>query len=465
MSNSKTPMASRMALALAALALSACTSLAPEHRRPEVPVAAEWPDARASAGASAVPASATDWQRFYAGDARLRELIALALHHNRDLRVAVLNVEQARAQAGIADAARLPTVAAGVSASRVPSASGGTRSVQAGLQLSAYELDLFGRVRSQSDAAAARYLATEEGRRSAEMALVAGVAGAHLALQTDSELLALAQRTRAAREDSLRLTRLKFDAGAASALELRAAESAAAAARAAEAQAQRQRALDENALVLLIGQPVPASLPAAPALAALSLPELPAGLPSSVLAERPDVRQAEQLLRAAEANVGAARAALFPAITLTGSAGVASSALSSLFEQGAWSLAAQALVPIFDAGRNKAAIDAAQAAQAIAVAQYEKAVQTAFREVADGLAGRAALAAQLKAQADLAAAERERLRLVELRQAQGVASSLDLLEAQRSSFAAEQALLQLQLAQLLNSVQLYKALGGGLSQG
>lgn len=449
--------------AASAMMLSACMSLAPEHKLPAAPVAASWQHADASAAAGT--AAELPWQSFYAADARLSELITLALKNNRDLRVALLNVEQARALARVADANRLPTLNAGLSANRQPNASGsgGSNSYQAGLQISAFELDLFGRVKSQSDAALARYLASAEGSRAAQISLVAGVASSYLALLADQEMLQLARQTSVAREDSLRLIKLKFERGAGSALDLRSAESAAAAARASLAQATRQREQSENALVLVLGQPLPADLAGAQPLAAAQVFELPAGLPSAVLVKRPDVLQAEQLLIAANANIGAARAAFFPSISLTTSLGTASNELSQLFSNTVWSLGGQALMPIFDAGRNQANLEASKAAQQIAIAQYEKTVQMAFREVADALAGRATYGEQTQAQAEQARAEAERLRLVELRFANGASNSLELLDAQRASYAAQQALLQTRLGLLLNNVQLYKALGGGVS--
>lgn len=445
------------------LLLSACMSLAPEHKTPAAPVAASWPHADGSSKAAS--AAELPWQSFYASDAKLSELIALALKNNRDLRVALLNVEQARALARVADANRWPTVNAGLSANRQPKtdgSGGSSNSYQAGLQISAFELDLFGRVKSQSDAALARYLASAEGGRAAQISLVAGVAASYLALQADAELLVLTRQTVAAREDTLRLTKLKFDGGAGSALDLSSAESAAAAARASLAQAKRQREQSENGLVLLLGQPLPGGLSGGQQLAAAQVVELPAGLPSEVLIKRPDVLQAEQLLIAANANIGAARAAFFPSISLTTSLGTASNELSQLFSNTVWSLGAQALMPIFDAGRNQANLEASKAAQGIAVAQYEKTVQLAFREVADALAGRATYGEQTLAQVEQARAEAERLRLVELRFANGASNSLELLDAQRASFAAQQALLQTRLGLLLNNVQLYKALGGGV---
>ena len=437
--------------ALAAL-LSAC-SFAPVHERPAAPVASAFPLPGAEAG---TPASELAWDQFLA-DARLKALVDLALKNNRDLRIAALNVEQVRAQLGLQRADLLPTVGGGFTGSRQPTGN----SYQLGLQVTAFELDLFGRVKSLGDAALARYLASDEGRRAVHASLVAGVAAADLALRADDELLALTQRTLGSREEGLRLVKLRFDGGVAAEPELRNAESLVAAARVNLAALQRQRALDQNALVLLLGQPLPAEVPAGQALAKLSLADLPAGLPSDVLLRRPDVRQAEQQLVAANANIGAARAAFFPRISLTGSAGFASNQLSGLFDNTAWTFTGQLLQPLFDAGRNSANLAGAQATRNIAIAQYEKTVQTAFREVADALAGRATLGEQLAAQQAQAEVEARRLALAELLFQGGVANALERLDAERATLAARQAVVQLQLARLQNAVQLYRVLGGG----
>ncbi len=450
------------ALAAAAL-LAGCMNLAPRYERPAAPVAPNFPLAP-QAAASAAAAADLDWQAFV-GDARLKQLIALALINNRDLRIAALNIEATRAQAAVRDADRWPSVNAGLTGSRTPTAAGGINSLYtAGLQVTAYELDLFSRLRNLSDAAAAQVLASEEARKAVQISLVAAVANAHIALTADDALLGLTRQTLATREESTRLVKLRFDHGASSELDLRQAESLLESARASLALATRQRALDENALVLLVGQPLPVELPAAlPVEASAGLAELPVGLPSEVLLRRPDVRQAEQQLIAANANIGAARAAFFPRITLTGSAGVASGHLSQLFKPGhaAWSFAPQLIQPLFDAGRNQGNLDLAKANRDIAVAQYERSIQSAFREVADALAGRATLGDQLGAQRKQLEAEQARSRLVELRWRNGAASSLELLDAQRSLFAAQQALLQLQAQSAQNLATLYKVLGGG----
>lgn len=450
------------ALALAVLALSGC-SLIPTYERPAAPVAAEWPGLTASG--TGTPASELAWADFVT-DARLREVIGLAIQNNRDLRVATLNIEQVRAQYQISRANVFPTLNLAATGNR-QSANDSISSVYtAGLAMSGWEIDFFGRLSSLKEAALAQYLASEEARNAAQTSLVAAVASTWLSLQADDELLALTRQTLATRQDSLRLTRLRFDNGASSALDLRQAESLTAAAESALAQQQRQRALDLNALTLLVGQPLPARLADPVPSAASDQPlfkQLPAGLPSDLLTRRSDIRQAEQTLISANANIGAARAAFFPRISLTASVGSASTALSGLFKDGSWgfTLAPQALLPIFDAGRNKAGLESSQAARDIAVAQYEKAIQTAFREVADALAGRATLSEQLRAQQAQATAEADRMRLADLRYRNGVASYLDVLDAQRSLFATQQALTQTRLAQQQNQVALYKALGGG----
>ncbi len=451
--------------AVLALILSACGSMAPDYQRPGAPVAPAFAPGSASASS---PAASPDiaWGEFFV-DARLKQLITLALANNRDLRIAVLNIEQARAQLDIRRADQWPSVNAGLSGSRQPTSAGGISSTYtAGVLVTAYELDLFGRVRSLGDAALAQFLATEEARKAAQISLVATVANNYLALQGDEELLRVTRETLRTREASLRLIKLRFDNGASSQIDLRQAESLLESARVALAQVTRQRALDENALVLLLGQALPTTLPAGlPISAPSTLPELAAGLPSDLLVRRPDIRQAEQLLIAANASIGAARAAFFPRITLTGSLGSVSNELSGLFKAGSggWSFAPQLLQPVFDAGRNQGNLRVAEVSRDIATAQYERAIQSAFREVADALAGRATLGEQLHAQQALVRAEQDRYQLAELRYRNGVASYLDALDAQRSLFAAQQALVQAQAQYQQNLVTLYRVLGGGWS--
>ena len=480
------------ALTAAALVvvLTGC-SLVPKYERPAAPIASDWP---ASAGAQPeglIAAADLPWQQFVQ-DEQLRQIVQLALDNNRDLRVAVQNIEQARAQYQIRRADQFPTLGASGGATRSapnPNAALGGGSVASqytiGIGVSAWEIDFFGRVAALKDVALANYLATEEARKSAQISLIASVTSTWLQLKTDTELLALAERTLATRDQSLRLTKLRFDNGASSALDMRQAESLSASAQATKAQQERLRAQDINLLALLVGQPLPNELvppvppvnlaaapndltkPTAAVEPAAPLPgfaEVPAGLPSDLLLRRPDIRAAEQQLIGANANIGAARANFFPRITLTGSLGRVSPDLDGLFGSGgmkAWSFGPSITLPIFDMGRNRAGLDSAKAGREIAVAQYEKAIQTAFREVADGLAGRATLADQLAALNAQAVAERDRFRLADLRYRNGIASFLDLLDAQRSLFAVEQALATTQLAQRANEVQLYKALGGG----
>jgi NodT family efflux transporter outer membrane factor (OMF) lipoprotein len=453
----------RLALASVSIAALAGCSMIPTYHRPEAPVPGNWLYDSATQG---TPAAALNWQDFFAQQ-QLRDLIATALRNNRDLRVAVLNIEQARAQYDIRNADRYPSIGAGVNASRAPAQGTGkeTSTYSVGLALSAWEIDFFGRIASLSQAALAQYLATEEGRKAAQISLVASVANTWLSLVADHELLAVTRQTLQTREESLRLTKLRLDNGVSSELDFRQAQSLAETARVALAQQQRQLALDANALGLLIGQPASPDVAGNVAIAALSLPDVPAGLPSEVLVRRPDVQQAEQQLVAANANIGAARAAFFPRITLTASAGTASDALSGLFKSGAWgyTVAPQLLQPIFDAGRNAAGLRSAEVGRDIAVAQYERAIQSAFREVSDALAGRATLADQVRAQDNVTEAETVRLRLSTLRYENGVASYLELLDAQRSLFTARQQQVQTRLQLLQNQVLLYRSLGGGWS--
>jgi len=498
--------------ALAVAAVLAGCSMIPTYERPAAPVAAQWPDAATPpTQETGTPAVDLAWQDFV-GDASLRELIQLALVNNRDLRVAVLNMEQVRAAYQIRRADQFPTLNLAATGLRQPNPDGSgslSTTYTAGLAMASWEIDFFGRVASLKESALAQYLASDEARKAAQTSLIAAVANTWLSLQTNDELLALTQRTLVTRDDSQRLTKLRLDNGAASALDFRQAESLTAQARATLAQQRRLRALDVNALTLLVGQPLPdaavrrtgqpqtsttpsggsdvhavadegAAVRRAGPPQASTAPsggsavreatsvgaifrDVPAGLPSDLLTRRPDIRQAEQQLIAANASIGAARAAFFPRIALTASAGSASNELAGLFKDGSWgwTLAPQALLPIFDAGRNQANLDSSNAGRDIAVAQYEKAIQTAFREVADALAGRATLDEQLQAQQAQLEAEADRFRLADLRYRNGIASYLELLDAQRSLFAVQQGVAQTRLAYLQNQVMLYKSLGGG----
>ncbi|MFG6456017.1 efflux transporter outer membrane subunit [Roseateles sp. BYS96W] len=443
-------------LSLAALLLSGCVNLAPEYRQPAAAIPAD--------GAAAVPApdpSQVGRSEFFV-DARLRRTVELALANNRDLRVSTLNVQRARAQYRIQDAARLPGVDASVGASR---SNNGT-SLSAGLALSAFELDLFGRVRTLSEAALQSYFATEEGRRSAEISLVAEVANAWLTLAADLERQRLAGQTQETRRASLALDERRHALGAITGLALAQSQSLVDSSRLDVARYAAQVEQDRHALELLLGAALPADL--APAseqnLADASrLVELPAGVPAELLQRRPDVLQAEHQLRGSVVQIGVARAAFFPRISLTASAGTASSELSGLFKSGSgsWSFGPSLSLPIFDGGANAAALESARLDRDIAVAQYDKAVQTAFREVADALSVRASLAERLAAQQALVANAERQLSLAQALHRAGSTGMLEVLDAQRSLYAAQQSLIDLRLTEQSNRLDLYKVLGGG----
>ncbi|MET3913284.1 multidrug efflux system outer membrane protein [Variovorax sp. OAS795] len=458
--------------ALAAAMLLAGCSLIPTYERPAPPVPTTFPGDPAQPAGPA--AAAVPWEDFFT-DARLNGLIRTALENNRDLRVSVLNIEQARAQFQIQRSSLFPAVGVTGSGSRSSpnpyqafDSSVGSVSQQysVNLGITAWEIDFFGRIRALKDQALAQYLATEESRKAAQVSLIAAVATGWLTLIADDELLELTRQTLVTREESVRLTKLRFDNGVSSELDFQAANSLAETARASYAQQQRARMQDENALALLLGAPVPASATAGGVKGLDSvqpMPDVPAGLPSDLLAERPDIRAAEQQLIGANANIGAARANFFPRVSLTTTLGTVSSEFSGLFDSGskAWSFAPSITLPIFDAGRNRATLDSARAGREIAVAQYEKSIQTAFREVADALAGRATLGEQVRAQRAQAEAEAVRFRLSDMRYRNGIASALDLLDAQRSLYTAQQSAVTTRLLQLQNQVTLYKTLGGG----
>ncbi len=451
-----------------ALALAGCVNLAPKYERPAAPVAAGFPtlggsNASGNAVAAQAPANMA-WQQFFT-DARLQRLIGIALANNRDLRIAVANIEQARATYQVQRSQQLPALGALASGNQY------AHQVQpdtytAGLGVSAFELDLFGRLRNLSQSAQAQFFAVEENRKTAQISLIASVASTYLQAMADDEQLALTRDTLRTREDTLRLTKLRFDNGVTSRIDLDSAQSLVDNARYVMQQQLRARAQDDNLLTLLIGQPIPLDLPQGGTLANTSLPDLPAGLPSDLLAERPDVRAAEQQLIAANANIGAARAAYFPRIALTGTAGSASGALSGLFKAGSWgwTAAESVTMPVFDFGRTRAGVDSAKAQRDAAVAQYERSIQTAFREVSDALAGQATYAEQLRAAQSAAATESNRFSLSEQRYKSGAASYLDLLDAQRSLFSAQLTAVQANLARLQNQVTLYRVLGGGWSE-
>ena len=463
-----TPLA--LALAMAGC-LGGCINLAPKYERPAAPVATAFPtvEGTVASGNPVAPQAPVDidWQRFFA-DARLQRLISISLVNNRDLRTAALNIEQARAAYQITRASQFPAVAVAVTGNRATTGRDTPISsvYEAGLAVSAFELDFFGRLRNLTEAAQAQFIATEEARKTVQISLISQVANTYLTYLADQELYDLSQQTVRTRLDSQRLTQLRFDNGVSSRLDLDQANSLVEQARATLAQAQRQRAQDVNLLTLLIGQPVPNDLPPGATLASTNLPDLPAGLPSDLLATRPDVRSAELQLVAANADIGAARANYFPRISLTAEVGTASPQLSGLFKGGSfgWTFAPQVVLPLFDFGRNRAGVESATAQRDIAVAQYEKSIQTAFREVADALAGQATYSEQLRAQQAVAQAESDRFRLANLQYTNGIANQLDLLDAQRSLFTAQQQAIQANLARLQNQVVLYRVLGGGWTE-
>lgn len=459
-------------LAVTAAFLTGCTMI-PKYTRPEAPIPAGWPSGPAykeTPAKEGVPVAADlQWREFFT-DEQLQGLIETALQNNRDLRVAALNVERARALYRIQRAELLPTVNAAGTASkeRVPgivSQTGQAATVElynVNLGISAWELDLFGRIRSLQDAALEQYFATEQARVSAQISLVAEVANTYLTLAADRENLKLARSTLAAQQATYETIRRRAEVGASSNLDLRQAQTRVEAARVDIARFTSQVALDENALTLLVGSTVPSGLLPAELGEVMALKDFTPGLPSEVLQRRPDILEAENLLRAANANIGAARAAFFPRITLTTSIGTTSDQLSGLFKSGSdtWIFAPQIVMPIFDA-RTWSAYDVAKADRDISLTQYEKAIQVAFREVADALAQRGTLGDQLEAQQSLVDASAESYRLSDARYTRGIDNYLSVLDAQRSLYSAQQGLIAIRLARLTNLVTLYKVLGGG----
>lgn len=452
--------------------LGGCT-LAPEYKRPAAPVPANWPAGAAyqevKPAMSAPTAAGLPWREFFV-DERLRQVIDLALANNRDLRVAALNVERTRALYRIQRAELLPSVDAGAAFTkeRVPgilSSSGQPKTTElynVNLGISSWELDFFGRIRNLKDVALEQYLATEQAHVGAQISFVAEVASAYLTLAADRENLDLAQSTLDAQKATYEMIRRRTEVGSSSDLDLRRAQTQVDVARADIARYTSRVALDENALTLLVGSPVPAGLLPAKMGEVAALKDFTPGLPSEALQRRPDILQAENLLKAAHANIGAARAAFFPRITLTTSIGTTSDQLSGLFKSGSetWAFVPQVVVPVFDA-RTWAAYDVTKADREIALAQYEKAIQAGFREVADALAQRATLGDQLQAQQSLVDASAESYRLTDVRYKKGIDSYLSVLDAQRSLYGAQQGLIAVRLARLISLVTLYKVLGGG----
>lgn len=451
------------ALSLFGAALMAGCSLLPEYQQPVPPVPDAWPTGQSAV--SPAPTFSSDWHDYF-NEPALQTLIEAALQHNRDLRIAVSRVDEARALAGLARADRLPGADINVQqqAARVPGdlTSSGVQTINrrydANLGMAAFELDFWGRVQNLETAARAGFFASEFAQQSFRLSLIAEVANAWYSLVELSARQQLASATLTSRAESRQLIQHRRDAGLASDLDYLTAEGAWQGARAELASLARQRAAAENALQLLVGNTVAVS----PAPTFADQPELAIGLPSAVLLNRPDVLAAEQKLIAAHANIGAARAAFFPRITLTLLAGTASPALSGLFGggSGAWSFVPLLKWPLFDGGRAVANEDLAEVRRHIAVAEYEKAIQQAFREVADLLAARQHLAEQLAAQVAAEQAQNERLRRVAARHKVGVSSYLELLDAQREQFAAQQAVLSVQRTLAATWAGLFKSLNG-----
>ena len=455
-------MTKRLLAVTLGLLLGGC-SLAPDYQRPATPAGATWQ-------ASSDVATTRGWKGTFS-DPQLQQLITLALSNNRDLRIAALNVQSYEARYRIQRAAQLPTVGVDGSGSRQQTAGdiNGSGREQIGSQyaanvgITAYELDFFGRIQSLKDQALENYLAQQESQRSTHIALVASVANAYLTLLADQDLLTLSQQTLQTEQESYELTSKKFNLGAASDMELAQGKTTLESARVSQAQYQRQVAQDKNALMLLIGGNLPADLQQTRALDDVALTPVPVGAPSSLLQQRPDVLAAEHSLKAANANIGAARAAFFPTITLTATAGSASNELSSLFDSGngTWLFMPKLSLPIFDGGKRTADLDVAEIEAKKAVASYEQSIQSAFREVADGLVAQQSYQQQLAAQQALVEANQRYFDLAEKRYQQGVDSYLTRLDAQRSLFSAQQSLIATRLALLGNEVNLYKAIGGG----
>jgi multidrug efflux system outer membrane protein len=475
----KKMMLKKLFLTCATAALLTGCSMAPAYKRPTPPVAGDWPQTAASQGGDQKTAEKpfdAKWQSFFV-DPPLRSLITQALANNRDLRVAALNIKVAQATYRISVANMLPTVNAGggftkqqipqALSTSIPQNKIVSQQYSANLGVTAFELDLFGRLTSLKNQALENYFATEEARTGTQISLVAEVANAYLTLLGDAKLLALTEDTLHAREKSLDLIKRSFQLGAVSGLDVAQAQSLSEAAKVNLEIYLRRVAQDKNALTLLVGAPIDDTLQATalPDLATTRFIEDPVvGLPSEVLLRRPDIAEAEHQLKAANANIGAARAAFFPRISLTGSEGFASPSLGTLFQGAsrAWNFIAQATLPIFDSGRNIADLKSANAARDIAVARYEKAIQSAFRDVADALAAKGTLANQIKAQTAMLEATETTYRLSKARYDQGIDSYLTLLDSERSLYSAEQAEITVEVEKLSNQINLYKALGGGM---
>jgi outer membrane protein, multidrug efflux system len=461
------PMLCRRAAVVFALLLAGCASMAPPYDVPALPVA---PSYGADAAQDGARVETIGWHDYFT-DPPLRALIGQALDNNRDLRIALLHVEEARALYGIQRAEQFPTVGAQASLdrSRVPADLNLTgrpllgSQYQVALGLASWEIDFWGRVRSLRDAALENYLTTEAARRAATIGLIAQVANSYLGLRELDERIALARQSVASRAETLRIVTRRVEVGATSRLNLTQVQTLLTQAQALAAQLEQARAAQAQALTLLVGTPV--DLAARPD--RLDEPdgqvELRAGLPSDLLVNRPDIVAAEHALKAAHANIGAARAAFFPRVTLTGSRGTASAELDGLFasDSHAWIFSPRISLPLFDGGLRRNNLSVAEARRNLALANYEKAVQNAFRDVSDALSARRWLADQVAIAQTALSVQAERARLSQLRYDNGAAAFLDVLDAQRDLLSAQQQLVQLRRAQLASHVSLYAALGGG----
>jgi multidrug efflux system outer membrane protein len=452
---------------LLAITLGGC-SMAPTYERPEAPVAQSWSGPATQPGAAA---SNLDWQTFIV-DSELRELVKVALDNNRSLRQTLLDIEQARAQYRIQRSERVPGLngAANGNRQRLPAdlsnsgSSAVSSSYQVGLSLPEYELDLFGRVKSLTDAALEQYLSTEEAARSARIALIAEVSQAYLTYDGAQRRLQLTEQTLASREDSLGLISQRRSAGAATALDYQEALGLVEQSRAELESNARQKQQALNALVLLLGTSDAARrIPQVPQDKPMLIQDIAPGTPSELIERRPDILAAEHLLKARNADIGAARAAFFPRISLTGSFGTSSAEMSGLFDDGSrsWSFVPTLSLPIFDAGRNSANLDLAKVRKDSAVAAYEGTIQTAFREVADALAATDTLRREEAARRALANTTNETLKLAKARYEGGVDSHLRYLDAQRSNFVNESAYIETSTQRQIALVDLFRALGGG----
>jgi outer membrane protein, multidrug efflux system len=483
-----TPAAATLAIPTALATILAGCTMIPHYQRPPLPVPDMYPGQDANKVAAAAPVAAADIaSRELFRDERLNRLVELALANNRDLRTAVLNVQQTKAQYRISQSASFPTVqgttgfarsetsvsTAGLlsgefagfdTGSATSSTSYTANSFSASVGVTSYELDLFGHVRSQNAQALEQYFQTEEAQRAAQVSLVGQVATQYLTVRETEELLKLSKDTFAAVQFSYELNKATFDAGASNELDLRQSEGQVETARIAVETYERQLHQALNALQLLLGAPIPEDLPPVrPFSDADMVADVPASLPSDLIARRPDILQAEHGLKAANANIGVARAAFFPTISLTSSIGVTSTQLSSLFKAGSaeWSFGPQITVPLFAGGKNVAGLDSAKVGQQLQVVAYEKAIQTAFREVADALVEIDSYGRQITLERSLIATQQRRLELATLRYRQGEDTYLNELAAQQDLYSAQQGLLQAEFDRLSRKVSLYQALGGG----